>query len=218
MGGCQSAHSAPQPAVPAEIPRPGPLFALNIPLLMSNNIGTIQHANTAAYRLLGFEEGTLVGHNVEILVPERIRRHHASYMKRYLDTGQARIIGTPGREVEVMCSNGRKIPVLLTICRTATGFAASLVDLRSATKAREQTALAKTAHQMVEERTRFISFLSHEIRVPMNALCMGISVLSNRAEEGSDEVDQALKVQCSDMRDCCEIILHLLNDVLDLEK
>ena len=69
-------------------------------------------------------------------------------------------------------------------------------------------------------------YLSHEIRVPLNALSLGIGLLAQHdirelhpnatAKDKEDLV--GLKEHCDDLSGCCDAVLHLLKDVLDMEQ
>ena len=54
--------------------------------------GTIRGLNRAAVQMFGYDAGELVGRNVKMLMPEPDHGRHDGYLKRYLETGQRRII------------------------------------------------------------------------------------------------------------------------------
>ncbi|GGD70177.1 MHYT domain-containing protein [Lacimicrobium alkaliphilum] len=76
--------------------------------------GVITSVNRAVQQLLGWSAAELVGNNVSMLTPEPVRSEHDSYLQRYLDTGEARIIGQ-GREVQAVHKNGERIDIRLAI-------------------------------------------------------------------------------------------------------
>lgn len=76
--------------------------------------GIIETANTAAARLFGYEIGELTGSSVNMLMPPPHDRNHDSYIRKYLQTGQARIIGI-GREVMGRKKDGTIFPIRLSI-------------------------------------------------------------------------------------------------------
>ncbi|CAN7702814.1 PAS domain S-box protein [Pseudorhodoferax sp. LjRoot39] len=63
-------------------------------LLVVEYAGRIAMANPAAASLLGFSCDELVGMNVDALVPDSIRPHHAAYRQGYAQAPRARPMGT----------------------------------------------------------------------------------------------------------------------------
>ena len=76
--------------------------------------GIVTSVNKAVETLLGWSPQEIVGQNVKMLVPETIRPNHDSYIKQYLKTRNAKIIGQ-GRDVEAVCKNGQLIPIRLAL-------------------------------------------------------------------------------------------------------
>lgn len=83
-------------------------------LITISSSGIILSYNSAAERILGYRAEEVIGHNVSLLTPEPHRSHHDSYLSNYLNTGQAKIIGT-GREVEAQHKDGHLVPIRLAI-------------------------------------------------------------------------------------------------------
>jgi PAS domain S-box-containing protein len=76
--------------------------------------GAILTVSPAAARMFGYSPAELIGHNLKMLMPEPDRGRHDSYIKRYVDTGEARIIGT-GREVAGRRKDGSVFPLHLSV-------------------------------------------------------------------------------------------------------
>lgn len=93
--------------------------------IVTNESGIIQYVNKKALEFLGsapflfrcsasirltrssYEIGELLGKNVSILMPSPFAEQHDSYMKRYITTGQAKIIGKPRELVALMKARAR---------------------------------------------------------------------------------------------------------------
>lgn len=80
--------------------------------------GIIESVNPSALRMFEYSEAELVGQNVSILAPSPDREQHDEYIRRYLKTGQARIIGI-GRQVEGVKRSGARFPMRLSIGQSA---------------------------------------------------------------------------------------------------
>jgi len=76
--------------------------------------GAIVSFNPAAERIFGYPASDAIGKNVDILVPEPHKSRHGEYIRRYLSTGIARVIGI-GREVEGQRKNGERFPLELGV-------------------------------------------------------------------------------------------------------
>jgi two-component system sensor kinase FixL len=90
--------------------------------------GTIRSFNHGAERMLGYRSEDVIGRNVAMLMPSPHAERHDDYLRRYLDSGDARIIGI-GRELEARCRDGGLLPVHLAVsevtvdgARTFTGI------------------------------------------------------------------------------------------------
>jgi len=76
--------------------------------------GTVLSFNQAAIRMFGYSSAEVVGHNVSMLMPSPYRDYHDEYLRRYLRTKQARIIGI-GREVIGLKKDGSTMPIDLAV-------------------------------------------------------------------------------------------------------
>jgi PAS domain S-box-containing protein len=85
-------------------------------------------ANPAAHELFGYRDGELVGCRVEQLIPDPHRDAHESYVRRFLDTGERRIIGGR-RELEGVRRDGSRFELELAVNVTRVGDEVLFVGL-----------------------------------------------------------------------------------------
>ncbi|MET0106199.1 MAG: PAS domain S-box protein [Sedimenticola sp.] len=67
--------------------------------------------NPIAEKLFGYSSKEVIGKNINMLMPGHHKEAHDGYVKRYLKTGEGRIIGQGSREVEAQRKDGSIIPI-----------------------------------------------------------------------------------------------------------
>jgi PAS domain S-box-containing protein len=76
--------------------------------------GHIETANRAAEIMFGYSSVEMIGLNVKMLMPSPFRGEHDGYIRRYLETGQARILNAP-RELTAQRKDGSTFPIDLSV-------------------------------------------------------------------------------------------------------
>jgi two-component system sensor kinase FixL len=138
--------------------------------------GVVQSFSPAAARLFRYDRTEVIGHDVNILMPTPYRKAHDSYIARYLQTGERRIIGI-GRVVTGRRKNGETFPMELQVGeftfaggRYFTGFVRDLTERQEAER-RIQDLQAELMHtSRLSVMGQMASTMAHELNQPLTAV------------------------------------------------
>ncbi|MBC7906456.1 MAG: PAS domain S-box protein [Rhodospirillaceae bacterium] len=96
--------------------------------------GRVESMNRAAEDIFGYRADEVIGRNINMLMPEPDRSQHDTYLRNYLWSGRAKIIGI-GREVQGLRKDGRVFPMDLAVGEARIGgrrvFAGTIRDITS---------------------------------------------------------------------------------------
>lgn len=145
-------------------------------MVVIDDQGLIVSFSAAAERLFGYKESELLGVNVSRLMPSPDRERHDAYIRRFLETGEKRIIGI-GRVVFAERKDGSTFPMELSIGEAAgdvhplfTGFIRDLTE-RQQTEARLESLQSELIHvSRVSAMGTMASTLAHELNQPITAV------------------------------------------------
>ena len=88
-------------------------------IITINESGVMELVNPAAAQLFGYPQEELLGRSINQLMPSPHAQQHDDYLQRYMETGEARIIGI-GREVKGKKKDGTLFPIRLSISEVPT--------------------------------------------------------------------------------------------------
>lgn len=139
-------------------------------IILIDEKGVMQWVNPAVGRLSGYDAKELVGENVNMLMPEPYRSEHDNYLRRYLRTGEAKIIGI-GRAVEARRKDGSVFPIDLAVSEVPLAgrrlFAGFVHDLSERRKL--ETRLDQLHDDRLKAMGEMAAALAHEINQPLAA-------------------------------------------------
>ena len=136
-------------------------------IITIDSASTIVVVNKEVQNIWGYTQDELIGKRIELLMPENYRERHAEGLKRYIDTGVPRIMGTR-LELEGLRKDGSIFPLEIRMAETTVGerilFTAAVRDVTD----------RKTGEAALERRlniedliasisTKFINLPSNEI-------------------------------------------------------
>ncbi|MGZ5621654.1 MAG: bifunctional diguanylate cyclase/phosphodiesterase [Methylobacter sp.] len=90
--------------------------------------GIVETFNSAAERIFGYNADEVIGHNVNMLMPEPYHSQHDGYLEHYLAGGKAHIIGI-GRIAEGKRKDGSLFPLDLAVSEVQLGEGRSFTGI-----------------------------------------------------------------------------------------
>ena len=118
-------------------------------IITIDDTGTVLSYNPSAERIFGYEANEVVGRNINMLMPEPHRSAHDSYLRRYAETGEARIVGI-GRQVRGRRKNGEEFPLDLAVTEMRQGDMITFIGV-----VRDITDRKRVEDALVESEQRF---------------------------------------------------------------
>ena len=164
-------------------------------IIMVDDTGTIALVNTELERQFGYRRSELLGHSIEILLPEPVRTGHAVWRSEFFEAPETRPMGA-GRELHGLRKDGTTFPVEvgLTPIRApgGQGVLAAVVDITERKQLEERMRHAAK----MEAVGRLAGGVAHEFNNLLTAILGYSEVLRSRLDEndpGFGPVDEIFK-------------------------
>eukprot|EP00741_Cyanophora_paradoxa_P005931 tig00000949_g5749.t1 len=117
-------------------------------IIVIDETGIIHAFNKAASSMFGYKPTDVVNSKVQVLMPPQFQKNHDQYLRNYLETGKAKVIGV-GREVPAVRSDGTMFPAALSVSQpveiNGLRHFVGIVRDRTKTKLAERSLTANTA-------------------------------------------------------------------------
>jgi two-component system sensor kinase FixL len=193
------------------------IAASPVGIITTDETGSVLTFSAAAERTFQYSAAEIKGRNIRILMPEPDRSAHDDYIRRYLDTGEAHVIGRP-RMVRAKRKNGDVFPARLHVSEFHDGqrvFVAFIFDMTDEAAAEKR--LAETQAQLqhagrLSALGEMATSIAHEINQPLTAaasLAGAAALLLARSRPDIDEARPMLDDAVGEIRRASEIIRNM---------
>lgn len=142
--------------------------------------GIINSVNAATEQMFGYLQDELVGQNVKTLMPPPYCDDHDGYLAAYLETGEARIMGT-GRELVARHKDGSTFPIGLAISEVKpldlfTGIVRDISAVKELQKqvleiaAEEDRKIGQELHDNIQQQLTGLGLLAKSVADRLEAI------------------------------------------------
>jgi two-component system sensor kinase FixL len=184
-------------------------------LITIDERGVIQSFNPAAVRIFGYQPQEVIGKNVKMLMPEPYHSGHDDYLRNYLNTSEAKVIGI-GREVSARRKDGSIFPMELGVSDMhVVGkrlFVGTVRDISKRKQAEQEIQCYLDAlKRSNQELDDFAYIASHDLKEPLRGLSNNAIFLK---EDVGDRLGEESMRRLGRMTYLCERMERLINDLL----
>lgn len=185
-------------------------------MVIVDDAGRISTVNGQAEKMFGYARDELLGREIEVLLPGRVRERHAGHRRNYAEDPRLRPMGV-GMELAGLRKDGSEFPVEISLSpmQSASGmFVSSVIrDVTDRKKIEGELIEARRAAERANKaNTAFLAAASHDLRQPVQALS-----LLNGALRRTVKVPLALEMVESQQQSL-DAMTNLLNSLLDISR
>ncbi len=155
-------------------------------IITINSSGTVTSYSPPSAKMLGYTRSDMIGHNVNMLMPEPHHSAHDGYISSYLDTGDAKIIGL-GRDMVAKHKSGKPVPIHLKVAELMINgerqFIGIIRDLTDETESRRRLEQA----QKMEAVGQLTGGIAHDFNNLLTVIIGNIELLEMRPDNPSNK-------------------------------
>ena len=135
--------------------------------------GLIRSFNRGAERIFGYATEEVVGRPLQMLMPERFRDRHEAGLRRYVESGESRVVGKGAIELAGLRRSGEEFPLELSLSAMDGGregilFTGILRDVTERRRAEEDLkSYARKLAQSNNDLQNFAYVASHDLQEPL---------------------------------------------------
>jgi PAS domain S-box-containing protein len=156
-------------------------------MVIAGSDGTIVIVNRQVEQVFGYCRDELIGHPVEMLVPERLRARHLEHRTQFFSSPQVRPMGV-GLELLGVRSDGTEFPIEVSLSPFQSDGGTGLVSaaIRDITERKRAEAELERAHRALVQSERLsavgemATVIGHELRNPLGAATNALFLIRQR--------------------------------------
>jgi len=180
----------------------------------------IELFNSGAERVFSYCAEEVIGHPVDMLLPERFNEEHRKHIADFARSPESQRLMDQRQILSGLRKDGSEFPAAASVSKIEIAgeriFTVILHDITHRLRAEEERQLALVnAEQANQSKTEFLANMSHELHTPLNAI-IGFSVLIKEAMLGP--LEKQYRDYANDINNSGEHLLDLLSDILDISK
>jgi two-component system, sensor histidine kinase len=184
------------------------------PTLIVDRNGSIIFASAQVLPVFGYEPRELIGAPIESLMPERFQTGHTSLFSTFFAAPAPRPMGA-GLHLYAQHKDGSEFPVEISLSpledESTIYVTCAIRDVSERHKMVAQLrAAAAEAERANAVKSRFLAAASHDLRQPLQAATLYLSLLSKQARTPEE---QGL---CTKMRAPLQVMSSILDALLDI--
>jgi len=160
-------------------------------LITIDERGIIESANPATETMFGYPVAEMVGKNVSMLMPEPYHSEHDDYLRKYMETGKAYVLGI-GRELIAQHRDHSTFPIELSVSKMSigneikfTGLIKDISDRKNFEKElmRESQALTRLNEIGADPTVSFEEKIQQLLKLGLETFELPMGIVSNICDD-----------------------------------
>ncbi len=186
-------------------------------LIVVDDQGIIRFANETTYELFGYEPTTLIGRNMEVLVPERLRTRHAEHVANFLVKPSKRAMGARVAALAARRADGSEFSAGIRLAPFHINgklyVAAAIRDITERQRINEALIAAREeADRANRAKSRFLATASHDLRQPLQTIRLLNAAMFKIVKTNE------MRGLLSQQQHAIDTMTRLLNALLDISR